>query len=440
MALTRRDFLRMAGLAAAGAACGSGGERAAPARRAAVDGRRNTLRIAQWSHFVPAYDQWFDNEYTRRWGEDHDVDVVVDHIPADQLRERAEAEVSARRGHDIFIFVFPPSSFEEHVVDHREIVEEAKIRIGAMAPAVERSVVNPLTGKYFAFPEYWVPTPVHYRSDLWGGTPPTTWTDVLRQGPGLKAAGHPVGMGLSKDIDANGGLLSLMFAHGSSLQDEAGNVTINTPATVEAVKVGAELFRGSMTDEVLGWDAASDNRLLASGKASFILDAVSALRAVEKQDPDLATRVGLAPVPAGPAGRVGPVAIMSTSVIWNFSMNQDAAREFLIDLAVGYEDAFVHSEFYNLPAFPEAVKDVAGLLGRDGSGKYTVLAEASGWTANVGHPGHDNAAIEEIFNEFLIPQMFAAAAKGEMTAAEAVAAAEAQMKPIFEKWRERGRV
>jgi multiple sugar transport system substrate-binding protein len=36
--------------------------------------------------------------------------------------------------------------------------------------------------------------------------------------------------------------------------------------------------------------------------------------------------------------------------------------------------------------------------------------------------------------------MFAAAARGEMSAEEAVAGAEAQMKPIFEKWRERGKI
>ena len=36
--------------------------------------------------------------------------------------------------------------------------------------------------------------------------------------------------------------------------------------------------------------------------------------------------------------------------------------------------------------------------------------------------------------------MFAAAARGEMTAEEAVEAAEAQIKPIFDKWRERGKI
>ena len=38
------------------------------------------LRIMQWAHFVPAYDQWLDNTYVKRWGEANDVEVKVDHI------------------------------------------------------------------------------------------------------------------------------------------------------------------------------------------------------------------------------------------------------------------------------------------------------------------------------------------------------------------------
>jgi multiple sugar transport system substrate-binding protein len=39
-----------------------------------------TLRIIQWSHFVPAYDKWFDDIYVKRWGEANDTQVIVDHI------------------------------------------------------------------------------------------------------------------------------------------------------------------------------------------------------------------------------------------------------------------------------------------------------------------------------------------------------------------------
>jgi multiple sugar transport system substrate-binding protein len=68
------------------------------------------------------------------------------------------------------------------------------------------------------------------------------------------------------------------------------------------------------------------------------------------------------------------------------------------------------------------------------------LAEAAEWATNFGHPGHSNAATEEVVKASLISGMFAAAARGEMSAEEAVRAAEARIKPIFEKWRERGKI
>ena len=74
-------------------------------------------------------------------------------------------------------------------------------------------------------------------------------------------------------------------------------------------------------------------------------------------------------------------------------------------------------------------------------GKYTVLDEiAEKYTTNVGYPGYSNAAIDEIFNKFLIPQMFARVAQGNKSADEAVRAAHREMTAIFAKWRARKKI
>ena len=452
--MDRRTFLRLAGSAAAvaavGGGCGSGSDEREPTtatKASGPGGGERTLRIAQLNHFVPAYDAWFDNEYTKRWGEEHDVDVVVDHIPYDQLIARADTEVASERGHDIFGFILPPA-FEDHVIDHREIVEEVEAKVGKMAPLMERSVLNPKTGKYVAFSDYWAAKPVHYRADLWSsvrpGLTPDSWDDVLRAGGGLKAAGHPLAIGMASDPDSELALSALLAAYGGSIQDDAGNVALDRPATVEAVKMGAAIFRAGMTDEVFAWDAASNNRLLTSGKASLILNPVSAIRAVEDQDPALAARIALAPLPSGPGGRLGPTSFMGVYVIWRFSPNQETAKQFLVDLALNSREGFVRSQFYNLPAFPGAVTDLEALLASDSHaqppGKYKLLAEAARWTTNVGHPGFTNAAVTELSNQFLVSKMFAAAARGELSAEEAVKRAAAMVEPIFDKWRDRGKI
>ena len=448
---SRRDFLRLtAGAAAAAAGCSSRSGKDTPAARAKGDASAagRTLRIALWSHFIPRYDDWFDNEYTERWGEEHDVDVVVDHIPYAELGPRAGAEVARGRGHDLFAFITPPPLLEDHVIDHREVVEEVEAKVGKMAPIVERNVLNAKTGKYFGFAEYWVPNPVHYRVDLWDqvepGLAPATWDDVLRAAPRLKALGRPVGIALSPDDDSSFSLFSLMAAFGSQLQDEQGGVTINSPATVEAVKMVAAIYRTGMSEEVFHWDSSSNNRALATGQSSLVLNTISAIRGAEDQDRNLAASVRLAPALAGPHGRLGVNSVVNVFVIWRFAQNQEAAKQFLVDLALNAREAFLRSRFYNLPAFPEAIPDLAGLVARDDVAqpptKYALLADAAAWSTNIGHPGHANAAVDEVFFQFVVPKMFAAAARGEMSAEDAVKAAEAQITPIFDKWREQGKI
>jgi hypothetical protein len=48
--------------------------------------------------------------------------------------------------------------------------------------------------------------------------------------------------------------------------------------------------------------------------------------------------------------------------------------------------------------------------------------------------------VSEVYDEFIIAKMFSAAARGELSAEEAVKRAHAQAKPIFDKWRERGKI
>ena len=56
-------------------------------------------------------------------------------------------------------------------------------------------------------------------------------------------------------------------------------------------------------------------------------------------------------------------------------------------------------------------------------GKYTVLTTiAEKYTTNPGHPGNSTPVMDEIYNTFLIPQMFAEVAQGKSTPAEAVSA------------------
>jgi multiple sugar transport system substrate-binding protein len=448
--LSRRDFLKVAALAGAAAAGvpGCGGDEEGTGGGVDTGEVGGELNIMQWSHFVPAYDEWFDNTYIKQWGQKNGVNVKVDHVDFSELPTRASAEVAARKGHDLFWFLSPPAAFEDQVIDHQEIVEEVQKQVGGeMITVCDRSTWNPKTEKRFGFPDNWVPDPVHWRNDLWAdaGFPdgPQTWDDVKAAGPKLKGAGHPLGIGISQDIDANMALIAMMMCFGSYIQDEESNVTINSPETVEAVKFMSEVFQGGMTDEVFSWDASSNNRFYVSGKGSLVLNAISVARTLEDEGSELAAKTSLSPIPEGPNGREALEHVMGVYVIWNFAENQENAKKFLVDLAVGYKEAFVESKFYNFPSFPASVPDLEQLIATDETGqppdKYAILADFQDFSYNVGYPGYTTPAIDEMFNKFIIPQMFAEAARGG-SPEDAVSSAEEQINAIFDKWRGLGKI
>ena len=155
--MDRREFLALAAAAAAGTAL-------APATLT----RRpeKTLRILQWSHFVPSYDTWFD-KFAADWGHAHDIEVTVDHIGLADLVTKANAEVAAQRGHDLFQFVSPPATFEPQVLDMADVVKEAELRHGPMLELCRRSTFNPTTKKWFGFCDNFVPDPGNYLKSVW---------------------------------------------------------------------------------------------------------------------------------------------------------------------------------------------------------------------------------------------------------------------------------
>ncbi|HEY1434980.1 MAG TPA: extracellular solute-binding protein, partial [Thermoanaerobaculia bacterium] len=399
--LSRRQFVKAAGTALAASALPALACKPAAARPAAA--KSKTLRILQWSHFVPAYDRWFDDVYTKQWGEKNGVDVIVDHMASTEINARGAAEASGKKGHDLFLFISPPAGYASHVIDHGEIVEEVERRHGKMIGLAQKSTFDPKTGKYFAFSDSYVPDPGNYRIDLWSqvGFPkgPDTWDDLRVGGRKIKEKfGNPVGLGLSQETDSNMAMRGLLWSFGGAEQDENGNVVLYSKATVEALKFMRALYRETETPEVFTWDPASNNRAILAGRASFVQNAISVTRTAEKDNPAMARRIGLVQALKGPARRIAAEHVMNCYVIWKFAANIDGAKQFLVDLVGNFGSVFRESEFYNFPCYPSTVPDLAQQLASDPkgepSGKYAVLSGALDWATNIGYPGYATAAMD----------------------------------------------
>ncbi len=436
--VTRRDFLKTTS-AIAGAA-GLAPALSAPFVSTAL-AQTKTLKILQWSHFVPQYDTWFD-AFAKDWGKKNGVTVGVDHIPHLELPARAAAEVAAGAGHDIFAFNGSggPHLYEKHVLDLTALVSEVEKKHGKVQQIGRQIAYNEATKSWTAFPAYYIRFPGLYRKDLWDeiGMKPDTWEDIRIGGAKLKAKGNPIGISLGHSVDPNLSYRGMLWSYGASECDETGKrVTLNSKQTLEVVKFVRALYKEAMEPEVLSWDDASNNRYLASGRASWIHNPISAYRSIQKSNPELADKIHVWKTPAGPVRRIA-CASPNSYVIWRFARNKDTAIEFLRHFADRGSESFEASTGYNHPLFANIVPMPMPILSNDPTShpadKLNILQTANEWHATYGYPGPAGPASDEVADNFILVDMVAKAATDKATPEEAVAWAVKEVELIYKKW------
>lgn len=437
--VSRRDFVRLAAAAATSAAAGPFFHVSA---RAA--GPPRTLRIAKWAHFLPEYDAWFEGTLAREWGRRHDTEVIVDRIPIEEIGARAAAEAAAGKGHDVFMFPWPPAQHQRQAIDHTEIYQAASFRHGNVDRFGHRSTFDPGTKRYFAFADWWMPAPLHYFTDVWGTAKmpfgPLTYGSLRSGGQRLRAKlGLPCGLAIAPSLESNVTLHTLLLAFGGRVLDAGGGVAINRGArTVAALRYVKALVQDAGSAEELAWGPAGNVRAMLARKASCTINGISLLRAAEKEHPELAKSMRISPPLLGPAGVLAVPHVTNCSLVWSFAENREGAKQFLSDMVDGSKTGYEQSQGCNFPIYQKTVPDLIVRLENDPRAdppyKYKELKDALHWTTNLGFPGFANPVAMETFSSFVIPRMFASVVKGEAAPEDAARTADTEVKRIAEKW------
>src|SRR5882724_6829371 len=112
--LTRRDFIKTS--AAAGILTAAG---AAPAF---AQGTR--LHFLQWSHFIPAADQVFE-EQAKEFGKQAGVEIAIERINQNDIQARLTAAIQSASGPDIVVVANNHALlYESSLVDVTDVAEE----------------------------------------------------------------------------------------------------------------------------------------------------------------------------------------------------------------------------------------------------------------------------------------------------------------------------
>ncbi|HEY7337687.1 MAG TPA: hypothetical protein VH639_22535 [Bryobacteraceae bacterium] len=413
-------------------------------RKRALAGRR-TLRIAKWSHFVPQFDAWFE-QTARKWGQQHDTDVVVDYVSVAEVWAKAKAEAQAGQGHDIWMFPWPPAEFGRYVIDHAEVYNKLAFAYGSIPQIAYRSTFDPKKKRYFAVADFWIPSPFQYYADFWAeanmAAGPVHYGSLRSGGQRIRAKlGIPCGLSFAPTLEGNVTSHTLFYAFRGQILDPAGDLAINRNAfTIGAMKYVKALIQDAGTPEALSWGPAGNVQAMLARKTSCTGNAISLARTAEQEKPETAKQIRLQPPLLGPYGVTAFPHVTNCSVVWNFAQNREDATQFLVDMVGNSKTGFEQSLGCNFPTYPKTIPNLGVRLGKDQRAdppdKYRHLEDALHWTPNLGSPGFATPAWMEVFNTSVLPRMFARFVKGELSAEEAARAAESEVKKIVEKWSE----
>ncbi|HXA15745.1 MAG TPA: ABC transporter substrate-binding protein [Thermoanaerobaculia bacterium] len=435
---SRRDFLKFAAVSAA-----AGPFFAFPSRALAS---QRTLRIGKWAHFVPEFDIWFEG-MAKEWGRQHDIHVTVDRIPAEQIHQRAAEEVKQGKGHDVMMFPWPPAEFCQHVIDHNEIYQALRLKVGVIDKLAHRSTYYVKQRKYFAFCDSWMPAPLHYFTDYWAeaGMPmgPLYYGSLRSGGKRIREKlGVSCGLAMTPTLEGNITMHTVLVAFGGAVLNVQGRVMLDGARTTEALKYVKLLYQETGTPDQLSWGPSDNVKAMLARKTTCSVNAISLLRAAEHQDPEVAKKIMIQPPLLGSAGSgiVATPHITNCSAVWKFGRNQEAAKQFLIDLVDTGKTGYEQSKGCNLPIYQKALPDLIVRLENDRTSdppdKNKQLKDALHWTHNLGVPGYATPAFMETFNKFVIPSMFLSVVKGEKSPEDASREAAAVVQRIAEKWKD----
>jgi multiple sugar transport system substrate-binding protein len=419
--LTRRDFLKTS---AAGGVLSAAG--AAPAW---AQGTR--LHFLQWSHFIPAADQVFE-EQAKEFGKQAGVEIAIERINQNDIQARLTAAIQSASGPDIVIVANNHALlYENSLVDVTDVAEEIGRKQGGWHDYAKANGVTP-TGRWVAVPQFIISWAVTYREDWFkeaGFEYPKTWDDFRKVGRAMKAKGKPFGQAFGHSInDPNNWCYPLVWMWGGmEVARDGKTVTLDSKNTIEAVKFNNVLWKEVFDEGGLAWDDSTNNRAFLSSEISLTGNAPSIYVAARQKFADVYKGTNHGHFPPGPAGRFYWLPAWN-SVVMKYGKNQKVAKDFIrfyMDRA-RFDRYFETMDTFGIPG--TKVYSDHPLWRKDP--RTAVFPETLPNARQVGYAGPAGRKATEGLSKYVIVDMFAKAIQG-MSPEDAVKWAAGELKKIY---------
>ncbi len=435
--ITRRDFVKTAGLATGMAAAGLGIEGILAARKAPAYAPGTSIHFLLWKNFSPPADVEIVRQGTE-WGKQNNVNVKIEQINANDIPARAAAAVESNQGPDIIQFFHNwQNQYANTLVDVTDICTDLESKYGGYIDYAKAHAM--LGGRFNAVPHTIVPNIYVVRKSymLAAGTKewPKTWEELRREGKKWKAMGRPVGQTVGHTFgDAVDFTYPYLWSYGAAERDEKGRVIIGSKQCLEALKAFKALWDDAMDPAGAGWDDSSNNRAFLSGAItatnnapSIYLTASNQVILDEKGEP-LVNDILHVSNPAGPAG-VFHYHYSQQLAIPKYSKNVDAAKDFIRWLMDKDQLSkyLRRGQAYQAAALKVYMKDPMWEMFPALKPFRDHLLEGQ----HVGWKGPADAKAARVVQNYVLIDMLANVATGKMSPEESLKWSEGQLKAIY---------
>jgi len=286
-------------------------------------------------------------------------------------------------------------------------------------------VVDPATGKYAAIPyDGWIQA-IWYRADMFkeaGLTPPVSWADINAAAEVLPGTGNLLyALGLGTDPGQNYPhqvFEQVAISNDAWPFDADGNVTMNTPEMIAALRFYTDLQRAAIPGPQYWQGAREAYELDQSGMlfySTYIMDdlvegsGAAAGGKIQIAVEDLALKTGFAPKMVGPNGS----ATYGQLVTLGIMKGADPAAQKVVEyfLTEGYIEVLALSPFGKIPVLASAVdgwKDLSPFFAYYSSDTLDQIANGfetmQRWLFRPDYDPVERAVIGDIEGRLLISQ------------------------------------
>jgi multiple sugar transport system substrate-binding protein len=382
------------------------------------------LRVLRWSRFVQGdIDQYMKNveAFTKKTG----IPVRVDNESWEDVRPKAAVAANTGAGPDIILSTNDDANlYPEKLLDVTDLCTYLGKKYGGCYPVCEQ-YLRPDGKKWLGVPLGAAGSMMVYRESMLKAAGydafPKTTDDFLKMMQTLKAKGTPGGFALGHATgDANTWCYWLLWAFGGKMADKSNKVVINSPETVKALEYAKELY-GTFIPGTLTWLDPYNNKVFLDGQISVTNNGISIYYATKtSKDPklnEMAKDIQHALYPAGPQGKGAAFQLFFNQMIFKYTKYPKAAKEFLRFMMEQEQYGEWMKAGIGYVAQPLRAYEKNPIWTVDP--KHTPYRDVLRDTRPAGFEGKLGYASAAALGDFIVVDMFAEAASGNKSPAEA---------------------